>query len=100
MTQLALAERLNVHGRYVWKLEHGVKPPPEQALITRIAEVLALDDVEQLELTTTARQSLTRLDIPVSLDPDRIRTANRFIQKLETLAKSDFEQLRELIDRL
>jgi len=61
LSQAELAKRVGVSFTYLSKLENGVKPPPSQKIILKLAEALKCDKDELLTLAGKLPPDITRI---------------------------------------
>ncbi|WP_232450451.1 helix-turn-helix domain-containing protein [Burkholderia ubonensis] len=100
LSQTNLAKRLGVAIQYVWKLEHGVKPPPSPEQIGRIATALELSEADVASLLDAARDSQKKFNLPDDLHSDALRVINRLVRAATSLKGDDVHVLDEFVERL
>lgn len=93
LTQTQLAHLLGFEQGYLSAIEVGIKSPNED-LVVRLVHKLALNDVDQAELTGALNMSRRRLTVPADAPKDVFLLVNELADKLDGLHPAQVAGIR------
>jgi transcriptional regulator with XRE-family HTH domain len=97
LRQADLAERIGYEQSYISALEVGLKGPPTDAFVERMATAMSLSDTEQDELRAAAQASQRKLVIDPDAPPDIFWLLNDLRGEVQSLSPAQVRMIREVI---
>lgn len=96
--QAQLAVMVGYDQTYISALEVGLKGPPTQEFVERLAEALALEPEEVAELTEAAEASQRKLVIGIDVPQEVYILINRLRASLPELTPSQVRVINDVLD--
>jgi len=96
LRQTKLAALLGYEQGYISALELGTKSPSNEEFLARLIQAFKMTSQEQAELALAVKQSQLRYTLPRDIPPDAFRFFSEVYEKIDRLAKPQWEALRAI----
>lgn len=97
LRQAELAERIGYEQSYISALEVGLKGPPTEEFLDRVANAMSLGDEERHQLWVAAQASQRKLVIDPDAPPDIYWMLNDLRSEVDRLTPVQVRMIREVI---
>ncbi len=97
LRQAELAERIGYEQSYISALEVGLKGPPTDEFLDRVANAMSLGDEERHQLWVAAQASQRKLVIDPDAPPDIYWMLNDLRSEVDRLTPVQVRMIREVI---
>ena len=97
LRQAELAERIGYEQSYISALEVGLKGPPTEEFLDRVANAMSLSDEDRRQLWVTAQASQRKLVINLDAPSDIYWMLNDLRSEVDRLTPAQVRMIREII---
>jgi len=97
LRQAELADRIGYEQSYISALEVGLKGPPTEEFLDRVANAMSLGDEERHQLWVAAQASQRKLVIDPDAPPDIYWMLNDLRSEVDRLTPVQVRMIREVI---
>lgn len=97
LRQAELADRIGYEQSYISALEVGLKGPPTEEFLDRVANAMSLGDEERHQLWVAAQASQRKLVIDPDAPPDIYWLLNDLRSEVDRLTPVQVRMIREVI---
>jgi transcriptional regulator with XRE-family HTH domain len=95
--QSELAPILGYEQSYLSALEVGIKGPPTEEFISKLASALDLDDAERSALTEAAEESNRKFQLPHDAPMEVFKMCNELWKEIQTLHPAEVQMIRDVL---